>query len=203
MTATGLNENDDISEIGSRVGVWGTIAAGKTAFVASLYHAMHTDKWRIFAANSDTSEFVLEMTDVIYNQRRFPAASPPDVINVYEFELYYHIPDPASDETNTKYRLRFIDAPASDYHDRERSVSSGTPLDCFESCGTIVCLFDVEPSLDRRASTDDLPVRCFDQIRQFTNLLVFLRSRDRALEAGRITSYRFALCVGKCDLPEV
>lgn len=88
-----------------RIGIWGTAGAGKTTYLAMLYHVfqMVYQEWQIRAADDASDEFRESAYEAIFSRHRFPEKTR--VTREYTFHVTYR-----GTGTRPPLTLTFLDA---------------------------------------------------------------------------------------------
>lgn len=92
-----------MSDNAKTIGIWGTSKAGKTTYIAMLYHTLLADpNWDILAADDESKQFIEQAKEAVFGNGVFP----PNTITQaeYTFQIHYRPND-------STYTLKFFDSP--------------------------------------------------------------------------------------------
>lgn len=137
-----------------KIGIWGTARAGKTTYLAMLYHAFlskHTE-WTI-SADPAAREFVENARDLIFNGGIFPEKTVET--RFYRYVITH------KDRPNQPIELEFLDAAGElfeYYYDRERRADKPT----------------IPQSSTEERMTNSSPAEIFNYLKSCHGVLVFL-----------------------------
>ena len=92
-----------------KIGLWGTAHAGKTTYLAMLYHSLLSkhDEWTV-TADEDSRQFVEKAFEAIMNNRTFPEKTVESRLYSYTVS-HKHQPK--------QFTLEFRDAPGELYEE--------------------------------------------------------------------------------------
>jgi hypothetical protein len=201
-----------------RVGMWGATSGGKTTFLAALPLAVLSEsgdhsRWTINGATPEATEFLLEMTELLDHERRFPQGSMAGT------PLSWHIfgepddePDPASrgrrgrgllgrpaaDREPVEFVLDLQDMPGRWFlmgKNKDDAVKAAVLKHLAESDG-LLYLFD--PILDATKEAGDQGN--FQFFHGVLEHLVYQLRREGKLVNGRLP-HHVAVCITKFDHP--
>lgn len=137
-----------------KIGIWGTARAGKTTYLALLYHVFLREhiEWEIYAGSAIAEAFIKSSFERIFEEQRFP----DETFEVQHYEYHVH-----SKSTGNKFTLTFFDAPGElfeNYYDPEKRVRSGS----------------VPNSNTHERVTKEAPIEIFNKLTECDGVLVFI-----------------------------
>ncbi len=189
--------SEPLPEAATRIGIWGTFAAGKTTYLAMLYHELpkQTD-WHV-QADRPAVEFVKTTYMNLIKKGVFPEASAVDPALIQAFSYHLFRPDRQS-----RYTLRFVDASGEWFRNpggmKERYPNVyPNPFEYLNQCQGIICLFD--PSKVLMAPHTDEDETMFEYFLHTLDLLSSLREAAHGDQPGFV-SQRIAFCLSKIDM---
>lgn len=71
----------------SRIGLWGPRSAGKTTYLALLYHGRDQSGWKMTAVDDPSDEFRLAAHEQLFDKAKFPSPTNLSEVHTYGFDI--------------------------------------------------------------------------------------------------------------------
>lgn len=188
-----------------QIGLWGPREAGKTTFLAMLYHECLRREWRI-KPEGEALKFVKDTHRFLFNKGEFPPPTQISATKVYQFRVTPPQRGLFGGRSSRTFVLSFPDVGGEWYEDYEKAraqaQSGQNPMEILARCRGLLLLVDPDPSFRNRREEDD-PDRGGEQkASSYFEMLLDLTSELEGAsgEAGSTVRY-VAVVLTKMDKP--
>ena len=194
------NNNQALTTI--RIGIWGSVGAGKTIYLTQLFQCLeNSNDWSIAAADDPAKEFIQQNKDILDNEQK-PGSLPRETDpGINELEIFrYTITSKSRRFGKATIVLEFIDASGEFYENPYSDVQVSNEektyrgiIEYLMSCHGIIFLLDPLRSLNKKQNPT------YRQL--LSNLLIEFRNRSRSRINQPVTPLEqyMAFCVTKVD----
>jgi GTPase SAR1 family protein len=193
-----------------RLGIWGSSGAGKTTYLAMLYHALEqSDNWRVQPGNDEADDFINTQYEYIFSEHKYP--HPTEVDQGEKLKIYSYTLIRENSQYNGSITLKFVDAPGEFYERRHKENEKflvndpDNPeqdiIDYLMSCDGIIFLLD--PDHNKNINQNEKRKAPYSKMLPdlFKDFLKRYRNKNQnSLE--RLEHY-VAFCITKCDRDDI
>jgi len=137
-----------------QIGLWGPRGAGKTTYLAMLYHeCLRREDWNMEPQNKETTRFIKDMHQRLFKQGLFPDPTQPEGTTIYQFSMTRQKSGLWGRNSFDYFELLFPDAAGEWFENYEkaeaRAEPDNDPVRKLAECNALLLLVDPAPLFAR------------------------------------------------------
>lgn len=198
----GAGETSGQSNSEIHIGLWGPRQAGKTTFLATLYHqCLEQDDWAIEPLDRESMEFIKEHHRLLYKQGEFPPPSQAAHPALYRFAItrFRRPLGLWGKKVSQTFTLQFPDVGGEWYEDIQRArglfPADADPTKILAQCNGLLFLIDPQPRFSDESRGGKKEMSYFELLLE----VIFEMRQLCGIPSGPLPKY-LALVFTKMDL---